>query len=186
MNESKQTPNFFDGRLLGASLKEISVDTLNVGSRTVVSKWFHGEKGADLYTWIDETRTVIKQQLSFYGQIVEWNCLDGLKTGMTLEEDTPLPKNEAADSPLSLSIKFDSQPQEFFVEQALEILKFIKIDERVKSELVLNFQTPKSIKSMDPESFVKRFGPGMLTKPKSSESIWEQLKTNLKSLFPKS
>ena len=73
MNEKEKnySPIFFSGKTIGKSLKEVAVDFIETDSQNVVSRWYHGTQSTDLFTWVDREHNIIKQQLSFNGQIVE-------------------------------------------------------------------------------------------------------------------
>ena len=47
--------------------------------QNVGSHWYHSDQDADIYIWLDEVGNVIKQQVNFVGQVVEWNIVEVLK-----------------------------------------------------------------------------------------------------------
>ena len=117
---SKLNYEFFNGKTVGRGLKEVAVDLIKTENEDLVSRWYHGTTGADLFTWADRRNNIIKQQLNFNGQVVEWNCLEGIKTGVVIEQDMENePKNdtkkksgkEEIQVKASETIKFDPKPQ---------------------------------------------------------------------------
>jgi hypothetical protein len=162
--ENLSFPRFFNAQELGHSLKEVATDLINTTHQEVVSRWFHSNKDADLYIWLDKGENILKQQLSFYGQIVEWNLIEGVKTGLIIEDEN---RNSGV-SPSEV-VQFDSRPQRPPLEQAVELLKHmtaLKEDER--RELVANFVKPSMANTIDPQEFVDRFG-SYLNPPKKRD-----------------
>ncbi len=102
--ESK-VPPFFNPQRIGGSLREIDVSLIQTENEKVLSRWFHGPDEADLFIWTDERNNVIKQQVTFCGQIVEWNVLDGIRTGVVIEQEY-----ENASMAASETIQFDGPP----------------------------------------------------------------------------
>ena len=62
-------------------------DYLSAESQTVTSRWFHGLQDSDLFIWVDSSSRLIKGQLTFCGAVVEWNVMEGLRTGLVVEEE---------------------------------------------------------------------------------------------------
>ena len=114
-------PVTFDAESIGLSLKEVAVDIIQTDSSALTSRWFHSKRDVDLFVWSDGNHTVIKHQVSFYGQVVEWNEDEGVKTGMIIEQFSPNTKET-----LSEIIHFDKIVQKKAVEQASEILKYVR------------------------------------------------------------
>src|SRR4051794_6420331 len=112
-------PRFFDPVELGKSLKEVATDVIATTHADVVSRWFHSSKDADLFIWMDKNNNIIKQQLSYYGQVVEWNAVEGLKTGHIVTD-------EARDRKQGSEIlRFDEVPQVTSIQQATQLLNNI-------------------------------------------------------------
>ncbi len=126
-------PIHFDPRTLGESLKEIAIDYIETEDSNLQSRWFQSDSDADLFIWTDVNQKklssdseVIKYQLSFFGQVVEWSIFDGVRTGVIIE-------NEIHGENPSEVIEFDQHPQLGSVEQATRLLGFV-------SELAQNEQ----------------------------------------------
>lgn len=117
----RPVPLLFDAEQVGRSLREVGVDVIDSDGVTVLSRWFHSTRDVDLLIWTDEKKNIIKHQLSFFGQVVEWNIFDGLKTGVIVEEEA----GNDADGETNELIQFDSEPQVRAVHQALSLLEYV-------------------------------------------------------------
>lgn len=136
--QNTTTPSFFEPSRAGKSLKEVGVDYLKVESKNITSRWFHSNHDVDLFLWLDEYSQVIKQQVSFCGQIVEWNVLDGLKTGVVIEEEVASGEENKIDQ--SEMIQFDPRPQKQAITLAVEVIQNIEtIEDLIRSHLLTNF-----------------------------------------------
>lgn len=152
--------SYFHAQELGASFLEFSADVVETGSKKVVCRWFHSAKDMDLFVWMDIKGRVIKQQMTFFGQVVQWNLLEGIKTGCTLEEEG-----------LQEKIYFDKIPQKSASLQAVEILKHIEgLNHQSKDQLIYNFTNNPHVDDMDPEVFVRDYGH--FASSQSSKEAW--------------
>jgi hypothetical protein len=140
-------PTFFCGKNIGKNTKEVSVDLVETENDKVISRWYQGPN-VDFYTWISsEDNRVLKQQMNFNGQIVEWNSRDGLKTGVTIEDDLGQSKTYNEEGKLekpghiSQSIKFDPSPMTNCVAWAIEILESIPLENNILQKLLVNFKS---------------------------------------------
>jgi hypothetical protein len=120
---------------------------------------------------------VIKQQMSFYGQVVEWNIVEGLKTGLVIEQESQDRRKS------SEMVQFDARPQQGPIEQAVALLDHITALKDVEKRLLAsNFRQAEGLSTTMPaEMFIERFGE-YLKKPKSAEgadaaapSLWRRL-----------
>lgn len=174
-------PRFFNAEELGGSLKEVATDLITTTHHEVVSRWFHSAKDADLYIWLDKSQNILKQQLSFYGQVVEWNVIEGVKTGLIIEDES-----HSVGLAASEVVRFDSLPQKPPLEQAVELLQHIAaLNEDERRELVTNFIKSPMTNTMDPQEFIDRFG-GYLNPPTKKEgdsSSVASLLTRIKRWF---
>ena len=179
---------FFNSKTIGKSLKEVAVDLIQTNHEDIVSRWYHSDHETDLFTWVDKGHNVIKQQLCFNGQVVEWNCLEGLRTGVIIEADLEALKLGQDDEKVqkSESIQFDVNPHMRTVEMALAIIEHVEVEDTLRKQMTDNFKNPKDIKNMAPEEFVKRFGLSLKNYQKEDPGFWEVLKKSLNSIFKKS
>lgn len=170
---------YYNCKTLGKTLKEVAVDLIQTNSEDIISKWYHSQLNVDLFTWVDKAENVIKQQLSFNGQVVEWNCLEGIKTGMVIETDVE------GSQEVSESIKFDQLPHDASVKVALEILNYFEAEKLLYDQLVSNFKNPQNIKTMSPEEFVKRFGLALKNYQNDDQGFWDSFKKAFQHIFKK-
>jgi hypothetical protein len=183
---STNQPHFFNSKTVGRTLKEVAVDVIKTSSVDVLSYWYHSNHDADLYTWVDQRQNVIKQQLSFHGQVVEWNCLEGVKTGFIIEAELDgEQKNQEADNLASETIQFDSKPHQPSVVIAVEILQNINIEAGVLLQLIKNFAEPKDMNDMSPQEFLDRFGLSIKNYQVEDHGFWQILKKSFNSIFKK-
>jgi hypothetical protein len=171
----KTLPQFFSAADLGKSFREVATNVIRTENQDILNRWYHSAKDADLFVWFDSQKNIIKQQLSFYGQAIEWNVIEGTRTGCVLEEDGPdddaVHKRRSSDV-----IQFDQDPQNASLKQALDLLNHITVlrdDER--RELVDNFSRRKTVHNMDPGEFVRRFGGSLNQRPSAKKSLLAKL-----------
>jgi hypothetical protein len=112
-------PRHFDPKMLGETLKEVATDFIAGGQGDFISRWFHSSKDADFFVWYDSRKNIIKQQLTFYGQVVEWNVIEGLRTGVIVESESESHMNP------SETIFFDQGVQSETVEQGMQLVRHI-------------------------------------------------------------
>jgi hypothetical protein len=199
----QEAPSFFSGRLIGQTLREVAVDLIETETENIISRWYRASDVADLFMWTDARGNVIKQQLSFYGQVVEWNCVDGLRTGVIIEEDlgvhadgieavtTSSPKATSEEDftsgiskNISESIRFDKLLSGRAVNLAMEIMEHLTgFEATAQTQMLRNFRDPKTITAMGAEEFAERFG---LLLKNGDRGIWTRLKEGLNSLLKKS
>ena len=122
--KDKIFPRFFSAADLGKSFREVAVDVIRTEHQDIENRWYHSAKDADLFVWVDSEKNIIKQQLSFYGQVIEWNVIEGVRTGCVLEheDDDNTLKRRSSDV-----IQFDRHPQFSSLKQALDLLKNITV-----------------------------------------------------------
>ena len=131
---------FFNSKTIGKTLLEVAVDLIHTNHEDIVSRWYHSAHATDLFTWVDKGQNLIKQQLCFNGQVVEWNCLEGLRTGVIIEADLEESTGTRDDEKIqkSESIKFDTVPHSRTVGMALEIINHIPLEiELIRQMLVI-------------------------------------------------
>lgn len=131
-------PRFFDPVDLGRSLREVATDVIATTHHDVISRWLHSPKDADLFLWFErESNALIKQQVSFYGQVVEWNCVEGLRTGLVIESETGRVK-------ASETVRFDQRAQPGPVRQALQLVAQVTaLPESERAMIIARFQNPE-------------------------------------------
>lgn len=139
-------PLMFDPESIGSSLKEVSNELIETQMQDVVNKWYHSPQDTDLLLWYDEKANVIKQQLSFFGQVVEWNVVDGVRTGYVVDGEDK-------------KINYDDELQGPSIYKALLVIENTgDISEEERLALIYNFKNSPQISKMDPEFLLKTFG----------------------------
>ena len=154
MEKPQTHPMFFNPKELGRSLKEVATDLIKTESHEVVSRWFHAADDLDLFIWSDNNKNIIKQQLSFHGQIVEWNLIEGVKTGFVYEDES-LAGGGQTQSEL---VRYDESLQKRTLEQALEIIGFTEALSGLEKKAVIeNFLRDPSLGNLSPEAFLQKY-----------------------------
>lgn len=178
MND-KIFPRFFNASDLGKTFREVSVDVIRTESQDIVNRWYHSAKDADLFVWMDSQQNIIKQQLSFYGQVIEWNVIEGVRTGCVLETEDPVFADKRRRSDI---IQFDQKPQASSLSQALELLRNITVLKDDERKLLMNnfSSSQQTAHTMDPEEFVRRFGPALRRPSADQPGIFNRLRRWLK------
>ncbi len=174
--------DFFKPELLGGSLKPVAEDLIHLRDQRVTSSWLHSDHGADLILWWDERGNLIKQHVSFWGQVVQWDIVHGLKTGLVIEKESDSPQEiylGGKDSP----VHFDSSVQKTTLAQALEILSFVKeLDGEELAQVVRNFLEAPTLKDFKDSELLRRFAPERGLK-RAFKRWWRSWHLKLKLLF---
>jgi hypothetical protein len=176
------TPNYLNMKDIGGSVKVMGSDMVKTTHQNVVSHWYHSDMDADIIIWRDEKQNIIKQQVNLLGQVIEWNIVDGLRTGFVIEtEQKKEHKEEAAKKNEDMvagfgginEIKFDRNPTETSVKQAIELINFLKcIDDAEKDALSYNLKNAPKISSMEPREFLRKFGRA---EPAPLKGFWQKI-----------
>lgn len=177
---NSDTVLFFDARRMGENLKEVGVDVINAESESIVSRWYGSNQDINLYFWVDQKRNIIKQQMNFCGQHVEWNILDGVRTGVLIEEDQRQsdqlqetgPKEDGAT--LKGKVLYDETPIEASIRQAQELIHHaMDVPESERQHLLENFSQSPTLEQMGTDEFCRRFGTTLKDK-KEKKSFWKK------------
>ena len=91
----------------GATLSEQAVDIHVVEGLDFVARWYYSPLDTDMMIWFDSHGIVTRFQLNSGGQIVDWNCLEGLQTGLIVELETLT--TEALSVDAAETIQFDAE-----------------------------------------------------------------------------
>lgn len=171
--------SLFNPHEIAKSLKEVAVDIIQTEHHKVVSRWFHSNKDADLFIWLDESTRIIKQQITFCGQVVDWNAVEGVRTGFVFEDETIEKKPGQTGSDI---IRYDNKPIKASILQAIEILtKMNQLDEGERQSLVSNFSSGAAGQTLGFGELYQR-----LSKPKKGRQthyFFANLRRLLKKLF---
>jgi hypothetical protein len=156
-DKGADAPSVFDASALGSSFEEVAVDVLRAEKTEFLSRWFRAKRGeADLTIWVDSDKRIVKHQLSFFGQIVEWNPIHGTRTGFIVEEEA----GPGADGEAAEVIRFDRRAQAFAVSQAIGVLSHVRqLDENERSVLIYNLRESPKLHARARERAMKAWAP---------------------------
>lgn len=120
--EPTSQPMIFDPAGLGRSLQEVGADLIETSDgSSVLSRWFQSARDVELLIWVDSEKNIIKHQITFFGQVVEWTKHDGIKTGVVIEEESTLSQEQA----LRETIRFDQSADRRAVETAILVVESV-------------------------------------------------------------
>ncbi|MDX9732285.1 MAG: hypothetical protein RBT63_10975 [Bdellovibrionales bacterium] len=78
---------YLDTEGIGSTLFERSVDVHLVEGVEYLMKWYKSALDADLMIWFDSCGSIRRFQLNVMGQVTEWSCDHGLRTGLIVETE---------------------------------------------------------------------------------------------------
>ncbi len=145
---SHQYPSFlYSPERIGTLLEGVGSDLVNLEQKEIQTLWFRSaQTETDIFIWYDKKNSVIKQQVTNMGTIVEWNIVEGIRTGIVLETEI-LPVVEAhpahPDPEVATSdvIHYDSSVQQQSLQNAIDIVFHAAcIEESMKSKIIQNFR----------------------------------------------
>ncbi len=168
------TKFYEDPEKLGQGLHEVEISFKGSGTGKITTRWFRGKEAADAFLWNDHRDNVIKLQVMISGVVVEWNVLDGLRTGVVIEQ-------ELKDEQASESVQFDGSINHMSVQMAIRLVQRVPaMDEDTKSIFVEHLRTPKSFNSLSPEEILFRYGQ---LPEGQSLNFWQRAKVLLRRLL---
>lgn len=175
--DEKSALQVFDAETVGLSLREVGADVLIGETTDFLSRWYHSSfSDADLVIWTDGQQRIIKYQICFFGQVVEWNPIHGTRTGYILEEEVG---GEGPTPEVSESVRYDRELQEHVVCQASDILSFVpelKEDERYK--LIFNLRESPRLHKRARERALRAWAPKIdEIVSDHAPSFWKRLKS---------
>jgi hypothetical protein len=153
--ERDQAASYYNSKFLGENLIEVSEEVIKTERQDIKARWFHGDLDIDLFLWSDEQKNLIKQQFCLCGQVVEWNLVEGVKTGYTEVIESQGAKTLDA----SETVKMDTCVNKAAVQQAVEIIGYVPgLNDIEKQSICKNYRENPRIDSMDPRDFVDFYG----------------------------
>lgn len=162
----KQAIRMFNAKEIGSSLQEVAAELIKREDQNIESRWFHSNKDADLFIWRDQLKNVIKQQVTYFGQLVEWNVLEGVRTGMLIEDET---SQQISASPI---IQYDLMPQQHAVSQCIELLGYVPgLTEDDKSQLIHNYMQSPKFADQSPDELIKKYAYANKATPAKGASV---------------
>jgi len=132
----------FDIDALGASFQHLAVDVIPGEVTEFTSHWYRSRNGeADLVVWMDEENRILKHQLCFYGQVVEWSPIYGTRTGVIVEEELAFGASTPGGMEVTERIRFDRIAQRGVVQQAIHLLSCMaELRESERRALIYNLR----------------------------------------------
>jgi hypothetical protein len=175
--DEKSSPQVFDAETVGLSLREVGADVLRGETTDFLSRWFHSSfSDADLVIWTDGQQRIIKYQLCFFGQVVEWNPIHGTRTGYIFEEEVS--GEEVPGLEVSESVRYDRDAQDSVVVQASEILSFVaELSDDDRYKLIFNLRESPRLHKRARERALQAWAP-RIDEIVSNQpaSLWRRLK----------
>jgi hypothetical protein len=147
----------FDAEAIGASLLSLAVDVVKGDTTEFMSRWFKSSSvEADLVIWTDSQKRIIKHQLCFYGQVVDWNPINGTRTGLVVEEEV----EESSGDDVAETIRFDKVTQSGAVDQAVRVLSRVpELSEEDRSALIFNLRESIKLHKKARERAIQTWSP---------------------------
>jgi len=148
---NKVEVTFLNPRELGETLQKVASNFLDGEKSAYESHWYHSNKDADFFYWLDKNQSIVKQQLIFCGQLIEWSKADGLRTGLVIEDEV---NQSMGNSPM---VHFDQKPQSATIEQGCEILRHVP-NLPLQTEILLRFFQAREKPASSIYLLLKRLG----------------------------
>lgn len=173
-------PMYFDPKRVGEALYEVSNDVLQTKKHEVASKWYTGYDDTDFFTWQDLSGNFIKAQLTYCGQVFEWNLVTGVKTGVLIEEESPEKGIKASEI-----IQYDTQVAGHTKQNAVDLIRhLINMPEEDRLKLIENIESNRTIDSMSQEEFWLKYGHSDVKYSKSKFLLgWRILVHQIRQFF---
>lgn len=176
-NAERKVPTYFNPKIIGESLLEMDLNFIQTENDKIVSRWYHGPTDTDLMFWFDSRQNLIKLQILFCGQVVEWNILDGLRTGYVVEEEL-----DPNDSTTSHKIVYDLKINSASVQQTAEIIQNVSLlDEKNRSVAIEHLKNPFKLSQMNVEDIVLKYSNHLAQQ--DVKTFWKRLKSAWKKVF---
>ncbi len=169
----EEIPIFFNAKEIAFGFKKMTVDVIKTTSQEVTGVWFHSDCDAELYLFKDKNTNIIKQQLIFCGQLVEWNIVEGVRTGALFEEEFDQGAQFQEDYVM------DKKPIKVAVEQAQDIISFI--DQSLvleKDEILSNYVDAPQLSHMNPKEVLKKYSG-----TEESITVFQRMSKRVRHLF---
>ncbi len=154
------------------SLIHQKVDVLHAEDSEIVSRLYNnGGSEMGLILWHDEQENILKQQVCLYGQVVEWNILQGVLTGVIVDDEKN-PEDECLN--FKDLLVYDKSPSKPSVLQAIEFINHVpELNLQYKQELLKNLKTGDYVNTLGADEFLTKFGFHSGRPSKNSKS-WAQ------------
>ena len=121
----------YDLEVLAKSLKLASIDVIKTSNMDIESHWYRSKGPADLYFWKNKEK-IVKHQVSLFGQVVEWNEFDGVKTGFVQDDE----EHYGSDI-----VCFDKEVNEAVIQQVIDFFSQVKtIENSITQQMISHYQ----------------------------------------------
>ena len=127
MSERVLSPESIEA--MAGKIAFVSFDVIQFRDNEMRSHWYH-YKEIDLYYFQALSGVIAKIHISIFGQVVEWNPMDGLRTGMLIEQE-----GEAGVSEL---IRYDARANQESLKQSMKVLEQAHKIELVQRQQLLS------------------------------------------------
>lgn len=175
---SSEPARLLDVEALGASFQHLAIDVVRGESTDFTSHWFRSRSGeADLVIWMDGEKRIIKHQLCFFGQVVEWSPIYGTRTGFVIEEELGLGAS-ADSSDVAEHIHFDRHVQRGVVQQAIRLLSSVpELNESDRKAMIFNLRESPKLHKKARDRALKIWAPKVdEINSKTRPTFWKRLK----------
>ena len=157
---------YFCTKKLGAALVEKGYDIIEADEDNIISRSFQSGEEVEVFVWSDTHKNVIKQQVNFCGQLIEWNILEGLKTGVIIENELE------AGGRIKKEVFYDKTPLKSSLETAVSLLEnALQLNENERFLLIDNFENGPTLKELKLAEAKKRF-----SNHRTKKSIWQKVR----------
>lgn len=137
-------------KTLAQRMNFVSFDTLELENQSVRSHWYRHDDGLDFYYFQKDDGRLIKLHISVLGQVIEWNPLDGTRTGLLVEHEQGGEVFE--------SIHYDSRANHASLEQGVVVIENANgLASPLREELLRVLQHSESIKKEPQGLFARLF-----------------------------
>lgn len=153
---------------LGSTLEQVEVDVIESDNQVIISHWYHSEYDADVVLWLDKKSNILKQQVSVYGQFVQWDLITGLKTGYIHEEENSAIKNELS----TRKLIYDKELSQAAISNALDLLSEARhLDLELLKSLEVNIKSNPCIENVDKKTFLTNYDHFSASSPVKVEKL---------------
>ncbi len=126
MNERSQSLSAL--KSMAKKIHFISFDVVRFQDKEMRSHWYQYES-LDLYYFEKTDKEMVKIHINVFGQVVEWNGYDGVRTGVLIEEE----KEEQ----IFEVLQYDSRPNSSAIAQCLLVLEnAFQIDQTQRQQMI--------------------------------------------------
>lgn len=132
---------------MAENISFVSFDMIQIKDAELKSHWYKHDH-IDLYYYQNSNGDLVKFHISLFGQVLEWNALAGVRTGLLVEEE----KQNAVFE----MIQYDERANPGTMAQALLVLRNAQaVESPVREELMEYITATQAGKSSSKKSFAR-------------------------------